>query len=298
MATVEQVWQGLEQQIATAFAGTNPLLNLPATQPAPEIGIDWPFQKCIGAVSSGQERALISIFDRGATKNITQAIPLLYALPPTNGTPGGVITPSASVLPAQGTVTLTGSGTPFVNDAFCFTLLWGYGNQFQAFANYTVPNTTTSLATALAGMVAQINTIEGLTATLLDDVITITNNTNTNYNVRSEVVNVGTLTVEGYRWLRDIQVTLWTGTPLARMTYGTVLEQLFTLLEVNYGFIAADQSACRVCVAHDFVHYDTQLQDVYRRDWILQIDYPVLYTLPTFAIETIPQTVTSPVPND
>lgn len=297
MATVNQVWQALFSQINTAFLGTNPLLNNPPVDPLPEIGIDWPFQKCIGAVSSGTERALISLFDRGATKNITQAIPLLYALPPTNGNPGGVISLNDTVLPPGRTVTLTGSGVPVINDAFCLTLMHGFGDQFQDFANYTVPDNTTSLTAALDGMVTQINLIDGIVASRSGSVITVTNNNVNTYNVRSEVVNIGTLTVEGYRWLRDIQITLWTGTPANRSKYGDVLEQLFTQLEINFGFIAADQSWCRLIVCQDILQVDGQLQNIYRRDFIVQVDYPVLYTLPIYPIETIPQTFGSPVPD-
>lgn len=291
MATVSQVWQALYDQINTAFQGTNPLLNnLPVT-PLPEIGIDWPFQKCIGAVSNGSERALVSLFDRGATKNITQAIPLLYALPPTNGNPGGIITVSNTFFGPSQSITLTGSGVPVLNDAFCLTLLHGFAGQFQDFANYTVTNNTTSLTAALDGMVTKINLIDGIVASRSGSVITVTNNNVNSYAVRSEIVNVGTFTIEGYRWLRDIQITLWTASPANRDKYGNVLEQLLTQLEINYGFLAADQSACRVTVQQDIVHVDSQLQDIYRRDFIIQVDYPVLYTIPGFPIETIQQTV-------
>ena len=79
--------------------------------------------------------------------------------------------------------------------------------------------------------------------------------------------------------------------------YGNILEQLFTQMEVNYGFLTTDQSACRVTVRDDVVQRDTQLTDLFRRDFLICVDYPVLYQAPAFDIETIPQTYGTPVPD-
>jgi hypothetical protein len=288
MANVNQLYQALITQITTAFAGTNPLVNTLPVLPAPEIGIDWPAQKCIGAVSNGTEPALISFFDRGTTKNITRAIPLLNVLPPIGPNPGAVLTPSSLLLKAGETVALTGSSTPIINDAFCLTLIYGSAGQFQLFAEYTCSNTDT-LTTALTALTAKINLFESFSAALVGDVITVTSTFQQNVTVRAEVTNIATVTMEGYRWLRDIQITLWVPSPAARSKYGDVLEQLLTQLEVNYGFFTADNTAVRVLVTHDHIWTDSQLQDYYRRDFIISLDYAVLNTLPAFPIETISQ---------
>lgn len=290
MATTSMIWESLITQMQTAFAGTNPLVNLPATLPPPEIGIDWPAQKCIGAVSANQQQALISVFDRGATKNITQAIPLMNVFPDQAvAHPGAVLTSSSTFLAPSGVITLTGSGTTIINDAYCLTLISGIGGSQQLFAEYTALLTDT-LSTALTAFTAKINLLDGITASLTGSVITVTNNNTPAYTVRSEVTNIATITMEGYRWLRDIQVTLWTPTPATRSKYGDVLELLFTQLEVNYGFITSDNSACRLTVTHDHIWTDSQLQDYYRRDFIIKIDYPVLNTIPAWPIETTQQT--------
>jgi hypothetical protein len=289
MATVDGLYQALFTQINTAFAGTNPLLNNLPVLPAPEIGIDWPAQKCIGAVSNGTEPALISFFDRGTTKNITRAIPMLNVLPPIGPNPGATLTPSSLLLKTGETVTLTGSGTPVINDAFCLTLIYGSVGQNQLYAEITASGTTT-LSDALTSFTGQINLIENFSASLSGDVITVTSAFQQNVTVRAEVTNIATVTQEGYRWLRDIQITLWVPSPAARSKYGDVLEQLFAQLEVNYGFFTSDNTAVRLTVTHDHLWTDSQLQDYYRRDFIIQLDYAVLNTLPAFPIETIKQT--------
>lgn len=292
MATTDQVWAALEAQISTAMLGTNPLLYNAAVFPQPEIAIDWPPLPALQAVATGALPTIISIFDRGAEKAVTNAIPLWYALPPTLGTSGATLTISTTSLNETQSLTITGSGVPLVNDAFCLTLAAGSNQQFQFFANYTALSTDT-LHTALVGLTAQINLLSGITAVLAGVVITITNTNPTDYVAWSEVVNVGSFTQEGFRWNRDIQITVWSRTPSDRSKYGNILEQLFSQLEVNYGFFAADSSACRVVYKDDVVHKDTQLQDMYRRDFLVSVDYPVLNVIPGYVIETIPQTFSS-----
>jgi hypothetical protein len=305
VANVDMIWASLVTQIETAMAGTNtlvPLLNSAAfptgaaPYPQPGVVIDWPPVQALAAVTDGTLPTIVSIFDRGAEKNITCAIPLFYALPPTAGTPGASVLLNTTFLPPGGTVTITGSGTPLVNDAFCLTLLSGAVGQNQILAEYQALSTDT-LTSALTAFTAAINLLTNIAAVLLDNVITVTNNTNSLYTARSEVVNVGTFTQEGYRWDRDVQVTVWSRTPSDRSKYGNILEALFSQLEVNYGFLTSDQSACRVIYADDHVWRDSQLQDIYRRDFTLKINYPVLNVTPAFAIEQIPQTYQSPVPD-
>jgi hypothetical protein len=298
MATVYMVWQELESQIATAMAGTNPLLNNAAILPTPVIGVDWPPVNALQAVAAGNSVPIITIFDRGVEKNQTHAINLFYALPPTQPTPGASISLNTTYFPPGETVTLTGSGTPAVNDAFCFTLISGSAEQNQVMAEYIVNTAGTTLSTAFTAFTAQINTLTDISASLDSNVITVTNNTQALYTVRSEVTGKGYYTQEGFRWLRDVQVILWTNNPMARGKYGDVLEQLFSQLELNYGFLTSDQSACRVLYTDDLVHKDSQLQDIFRRDFMLQIDYPVLHQAPAYPIEVIPQTYTTPIPED
>lgn len=292
------IWGGLQNQIATAMQGTNTLLpnQTTAVFPLPQWSDDWPPLKTLQAVATGQIPTVISLFDRGVEKNDTHAIPLFYALPPTVGTPGAAITLSSTFFAPGQNITLTGSGTPLVNDAFCLTLISGAVGQNQIMAEYQALSTDT-LMSALTAFTAKINLLTDITASLSGDMITVTNGTDSLYTARSEVVNIGTFTQEGYRWERDIQVTVWSRTPADRAKYGNILEQLFTQLEVNYGFLASDQSACRIYVKDDLVQRDSQLQDIYRRDWLICVNYPVLNYAPAYLIEEIPQTYESPVPD-
>lgn len=290
MATVEMVWQELKSQITTAIAGTNTLLNNPAILPAPNVGIDWPAVETLQSLSVNQP-PVISIFDRGVERNITRAIPLLNVLPPTGPTPGAIITVNDTYLPPEASITLTGSSIPVVNDAFCLTLISGIGGSNQLYADY-IALATDTLSSALTAFTAKINLLDGIVASLSGSVITVTNNNPAIYTVRSEISNIATVYEEGYRWNRNVQVTLWTRNYQDRNRYGDVLEQLFSQLEVNYGFLTSDSSACRVMYVDDLMHKDSQLQDIYRRDFMLQINYPVLNAIPAWPIETIQQTYT------
>lgn len=307
MASVDAVWAALVNQIETAMAGTNalvPLFNFAAYPnaappfPRPGIVIDWPPPQTLAAVSQGTLQGglstVISIFDRGAEKNDTRAIPLFYALPPTAGTPGAAIALSGTFFQPGVSITLTGSGTPLVNDAFCLTLISGNSGQDQIMAEYQASSSDT-LNTALVAFTAQIDLLTNISASLAGSVITVTNNGPTLYQARSEVVNIGTFTQEGYRWDRDVQVTVWSRTPSDRSKYGNILEQLFSQLEVNFGFLASDSSACRLIYKDDHVWKDSQLQDIYRRDFMLSINYPVLNIAPAYPIEEILQSYGSPV---
>lgn len=298
MATVAMIWSELQNQIISAFAGTNPLLPNQTTAifPVPIIADDWPPVQTIGGVSIGQLPTVISIFDRGGEKNITTAINLFYALPPTAGVTGAALALNTDFLPPGGVVTLTGAGTPLVNDSFCLTLISGAGGQNEVIAQYKSLGTDT-LTTALTNFTAQINTLDDISAVLSGPVITITNGGPSLHRARAEVVNIGTFTQEGFRWDRDVQVTVWSRTPADRSKYGDILEQLFSQLEVNFGFLTVDQSACRVQYVDDHVWRDSQLQDIYRRDFILTINYPLLNQIPAYAIEAIPQTYSEPIPD-
>lgn len=292
------IWEELQSQILSAFAGTNSLLpNLTtAIYPIPIIATDWPPVQTIGGVSTGQLPTVISIFDRGGEKNNTTAINLFYALPPVAGTTGSSIVLNTDYLPPGQTATVTGSGSPLVNDSFCLTLISGVIGNNEVIAQYKSLSTDT-LNSALTSFTTAINTLDNISAVLADSVITVTNNGPALYRVRSEVVNIGTFTQEGFRWDRDIQVTVWSRTPADRSKYGDILEQLFSQLEVNFGFQTVDQSWCRLKMMDFHVWRDSQLQDIYRYDFILSVNYPLLNTIPAFPIEAIPQTFAEPVPD-
>jgi hypothetical protein len=126
-----------------------------------------------------------------------------------------------------------------------------------------------------------------MSAMLAGDVITVTNISAAALPVRAGVVNVGGFTQEIYRQKREIQVTLWTRTPQERERYGTILENTFAQAEVNFGIQLADQSWARLMIEDDMVWKDSQLQNIFRRDFIVSLDYPVLQFLPAWIVESI-----------
>jgi hypothetical protein len=266
-------WQGVYDLIFTAMQ---------AQGLAPEIGLDWPTLNTLQAVTTGALPPTISIFDRGGIKNNTHNVFLSPVLPPDFGTPGASLVISADSLPTGGTVTLTGSGKPLVND--CAFFVTGEAGK-NLMSEYIA--VVDDLSTVLTQLTAAINANGQCTAMLSGDVITVTNISDAFLPVRAGVVNVGGFTQEIYRQKRDIQVTLWTRTPAERERYGTILENLFAQTELNFGILLADQSWARLMIEDDMVWKDSQLQNIFRRDFIITLDYPVLQFLRAWIVESI-----------
>jgi hypothetical protein len=273
MASVEQLWSGLYQTVQSAYTDTG--LN-------PNFGIDWPTINSLQAVAAGSTPPLITLFDRGGTKNVTRAIGLEVGILTTKGTPGSTLTPASTTLIPGETLVLTGANAPFTDDTFYvnFPSTVGHSNLL---AEYTAKAGDT-LGDALTGLVAALNTISGLTATVVGSTIHLVSSFTEPVPVQVGVVNVGSIYTEVYRQMRDIQITLWAKTPKDRETYGTVLEQLFANLEFNYGIQLPDQSMCRLLICSDDVCKDSQLNDLFRRDWIISADYPVLIKDPIWEV--------------
>lgn len=278
MASVELLWTSIVNQINSAMATS--------TLTPGAVAIDWPNVDILQAVATKRINPVIAVFDRGGARNDTKAMILNPALPYNFGSPGGVLTPSANEVGDTQTVTVTGSGTPIVYDAF-FVAFTQWSTEF--FAEY-ICNSADTLTSALTNLTTAINNIGGgsqFSASRSGSTITITNNSGQNLPVRAAVLNVGSYTQEIGRWDRELQIVLWTSSPTDRETYGTPLEQLFFILESNYGLQLSDQSRCRILVKDDYVCKDTQLQDLYRRDWILSCDYPILQVLPAWVIAAL-----------
>lgn len=258
---------------------------------APNLGMDWPNLNTLQAVATGQLPPTISIFDRGGIKNTVRNVFLTPVLPEDLGTTGAVLTINSTDLPVAGTVVLTADLTklPLIYDALFFvTGIPGRQKIAEAI------NTGSTLDALLDDLVAAINGLPQVSAVRSGtDTITVTNTGAAFLQVKAGVINVGGFTQEIYRQKRELQITLWTQTPHDRERYGTVLENLFANLEVNFGLILADnQSWARLLIEDDMVWKDSQLQDLYRRDFIISLDYPVLAFLPAWIVESIEDIVT------
>ncbi len=274
MATVEQCYAGVLGRIQAAMSnvGLNPVL-----------GADWPTINTLQAVSTGASGPVVSLFDRGGTKNETRNVFLNPALPLNYGIAGGTLTTTTVEFGDSNTLTLVGGGIPLVNDAFFLVLATVGSNTIAEYITQQGDNLTASLA----GLTAAINATTGLSASLSGNNIVVTNTAFGLVPTRCGVVNIGSFTQEIYRQCRELQITLWTNNPVDRQNFGVVLENLFANLEVNFGLELADQSWARILIVDDIVQKDSQLQDIYRRDFIISAEYPVLASIPAWAVESI-----------
>jgi hypothetical protein len=278
VATAEQLWSGMVSQIQSALSTSG--LNA-------KLGIDWPPKDALDLVSQGNSSPVISVFDCGGIKNQTRNVLLIPVQPPNLGTPGGILTTTTTQVGENGSLVLNGSGLVLTFD--CFFLALDLPNS-TLFAEYITTNSDT-LTTAMTALTAQINDISGLTAVYDSGAQTITVSLSDDiggpFNVRTGVVNVGGYVQEVERINRQLQITTWTNNTADRATYGTCLENLFANLEVNTGFILADNSWCRVMVRNDKILKDLQFNNLYRRDFFLDCEYPLTQNIPAWVVEDI-----------
>lgn len=285
MSAVELLWTGMQSQINTALA---------ASSLTADVGIDWPPKDRLDAISNGAcgpgVKPVISIFDAGGIKNSTRNTLLIPVQAPNYGTPGGRLVANRTSVGEGDVVTLTGSLVPIAFD--CFFLALDLPNS-TLFAEY-IANGSDTLTTSLTALTAQINLISGLTAVYSSGpqtiTVTLSGSIGGPFNVRTGVVNVGGYVQEVERVTRRLQITTWTANTTDRASFGACLENLFANLEVNFGFILADNSWCRVMVGNDMIQKDLQFNNLYRRDFFLDCEYPLTQTIPAWVVEDIIQT--------
>jgi hypothetical protein len=277
VATARLVWNSLLSQLKTATTG---LLVLGNSAPV-QCQIDWPSVGAIQNIARGG--VLVSLFDRGESKVTTRW--LKFRATPLNINPTGITTRlSMSLIPGTETATITLGGIVNANDAVSAVVQSG-PTTLMAVAIATGADTPTTMATKLATAINEAETLNTwITASVSGSVVTIINNLAVTLKAASNVGNTATRQVEVGRVKRDVQITVWTQIEEAREVIGDVIELLLYQLQTNFGVALADGTYARVVITGDHHSKDTALQDVYRRDFFIDVEYGVTYEEQAWAV--------------
>lgn len=264
-------WRGILTAIGTDLT---PLVA--ALSPVPKIGAGWPAVTALQGVAKGVG-PIISVFDRGIARDTTRWIdaPIVSGAFPTIG----LTTVIAQFIVGPGrSTTLTITGTPvFANgDAASFILTQSLLGNVNAGIVYVV-QTNDTLNTFTAGLAAAITTAFGslVTAAAVNNVITITNNTSGIITLGSATGAGATMQQEVRRANRQVGIHVWAKTPDIRDSIGDIIEGRLSTLQRNFGYNFLDGTFGRVTFQSDVNVDDNTLQDVYRRDFFIGIDYGV-----------------------
>ncbi len=261
MTAWRTVMDTIQQDLTSILSGAN------AT-----VGIGWPGQAALqDIVRTGNP--LVSVYDTKVAKDTSRFMGF-SATAPSGPTPGTSLTLSNPILPVDGVITITGSGTPIVNDALGISV-----NNGVSGATY-VALATQSLATILSNFSSAINTANlGFTSTVTSDTeLSLANNSTIPYFIEVNTANQQSSLFEVRREQRQIQIVVWAPDEVVRETLGVLIEQRFSYLQYYFGYAFPDGTYGRLTFLNDENIEDDMLQNVYRRDFLIGIDYGIQLT--------------------
>lgn len=277
MASQFQMLGGVLGLVNSALAGlqvNNIALNYKAA-------IGWPAIKTLQAIAKGGP-ALVTVYDRKIGKNSTRWSPTVVSQTVVPATLTTSILPTKLAPGESATIVLGGIVTP--GDAVsCLAVQLG-ANTGAVVAVGLAGDTSVTMAAKLARLINTDASMVGLlTATSLDSIVTLTAGT-VAVGVQSYAGNGGTQEREIGRRDQSVQVVCWTRTVEQRNAMVAVIDVAIANSEINFGPTLADGSAARLSYVSDYDLEDDTLEDVYRHDFMISVDYPVTVTDALFAV--------------
>jgi hypothetical protein len=274
-------WLGIMQQISAD------LKTIIGTQtPAVAIGIGWPPVETLQGVGQGDGN-LITVFDRNPARDSTRWMPFYT---------GNMVVPDASITTVLGvpqvaaghTTTLTVTGTPsFANGDAASLNVNGAGIVYITVSNDTLNSFTAALAAAINTAFTGV-----VTASASANVITLTNVSSLSVNLTSLTGAGGNILLEVERKARSVQVVVWANTMEQRETIAGLIESRFADLQSQFGYTFSDGTMARLTVHSDVNRDDNLLQNVYRRDFVIGLDYGVTVADKVYSVLAQPLNVT------
>lgn len=259
-------WRAILNTVQTDVA-----TQLATLSPTPTVGVGWPPITTLQLVSA-KNQPVVSVYDHGNAADTTRWLPLTLNLT-TVPTPG--ITSAfnvAQINPAQEAfLTITGAPNPKNGDAISLVVN-GIGTVYVTQTGDTATTVATGLAAAInADLSAYI------TASSAGAVVTLTNASAVVENLVSNVGASGAGQLEVRRAKRRISIVLWASTANQRDQIGDLIESRLAYLQAYFGYQFSDGTYGRVTFESDVNLEENILQDTYRRDFDLGLEYGVLY---------------------
>lgn len=274
MATARTALQGLLTNITPGGGWSS-------YTPPVKAGIGWPSSEQIQDVVKGGY-SLVSVYDAGdGARDATRwAGPTYGMVPVAAPTPGLLAAVSAGTLgPNGGSVTITLSGTPNVNDAVVFAAQpAALVAALLANATAVAGSTLDTLATALATSINAAD-LYGITASATGAVVTVEASAATPLClVAANTGNVGQRAMEVKRMARHVRVILWAMSEANRETVGNAIDLAIGVLANTGGFYLSSSPLgdwVSVQKPHD-MYVEEQLHDLYRWDFSVVLEYGTL----------------------
>lgn len=227
--------------------------------------------------------AAVAVYDRKISKNTTRWAPYVFSQTVVPATLTTALAPNR-IAPGQ-SATITLGGTVTLGDAVS-ALAVRVGGLTGAVVAVSVQNDSpTSMAAKLANMINTDSSMLGmLTAAAVGAVVTVKNVANVALQLGSYAGNGGSQQREIGRREQQMQVILWARTVEQRNLMVAALETAIALSEINFGPLLPDGTQGRLSYVSDYDLEDDTLEDVYRHDFMVAMDYPVTTTDLLFAV--------------
>ncbi len=270
MSSFYDVYNGLRGQLVTQLYNIVPdssiVIGYPADAPMLNSG-----QITQAQSTFAPQFPLVTLYDRGFSQDVTRWLPR-YISSWSNVPPGVTFSAASVFVPPGGTGTISVLTSAAPNDTAGVTI-----------QNNALYGATTFFATpaSAATVAAQIAAVVGgafggvLSATDSGSAITFANSSGNAVTVQLSAANVATNIFEVHRVKRHAQIIALTNSPQMLDTVGEPITQMLGQMEIYYGYTLPDGSMVRVINTADACFWDNALNNIARRDWLVDLEYGV-----------------------
>lgn len=265
-----------------AVTGPSPTETISITEGLlPVVAVGWPAVNTLQASVAQNGQCVANVYDRKLVRNTTRWMPFSYGDTVMPATLTTVI--SNSYIGAGASRTITLGGTVTAGDAVSCVIVNSGVVPPQSWAEVVIGvagDTATTMAAKLAAaIIADTNLNPWLIASSAGAVVTLTSRLVAGDLILSSYTgNGGTRTMEIGRRQRELQIVIWAQTEEDRQSVGDPIEELLVSLNSQFGVTFSDGTVGRLVMGADYYCEDDTLQDVYRRDFLFSLDYPITAT--------------------
>ncbi len=270
MSSWNDVYSGLRSNLITALSNIVQPANITIGFPASVVTLSAG-QPVVNTLTSVNTLGpLVVVYDRGMSKDVTRWLPRdvvdwVYGASTVSFSVNHLdIGPSGS-----GAVTVTAAEP---NDAIGVQLL--NNNALGVTDVFQTATSATSVATAVASIIN--SAFPGiLTAVSSGGSVVITNISSTAQAVNFAAANMAQSLYEVKRTRRSGHIVAMANSPQALDTIGEPISQMLGSMEVSYGYALPDGSYVRVVNTGDVNFWDNAVNNIARRDWMVDLEYGV-----------------------
>lgn len=273
---------GLNVSYSQSVTGTSPTETISIVAGLlPVVAVGWPAVNMLQSLVAQNGQCMANVYDRKLVRNTTRWMPFSYGDTVIPATLTTVI--SNSYIGAGASRTITLGGTVTAGDAVSCVIVNSGVVPPQSWAEVVIGvagDTPTTMAAKLAAAITgDTNFAPWMTASASGAVVTLTSRLVAGDLILSSYTgNGGTRTMEIGRRQRELQIVIWAQTEEDRQSIGNPIEELLVSLNNQFGPTFSDGTVGRLVMGADYYCEDDTLQDVYRRDFLFSLDYPITTT--------------------